>query len=188
VTVAGEFRGTTTLGSALAPVVLASQGGGDIVLARYTSLLGLRWAVRAGGAGEDRGTALAEAPDGNVILTGTFEGTADLDGGPGAALVVSQGAADVFVARYETSAGNHTGIPFRFGGLASEGVTGVASYPGGGLFVSGWFQGSVDFDPGAGARIVVARGTAGAGDGYLAAFGATDQLAWVVPIGGVAKG
>lgn len=188
VSVAGEFRGTATVGSALAPVVLASVGGADIVLARYTALLGLRWAVRAGGAGEDRGTALSEQPGGALVLAGTFEGSADLDGGPGAALVVSQGAADVFVARYETSAGNHTGVPFRFGGLGSEGVTAVVAHPGGGLLLSGWFQGSVDFDPSAGARIVVARGTSGAGDGFLAGFSAGDQFAWVVPVGGVVAG
>jgi hypothetical protein len=87
VTVAGEIRGTTTFGSTLAPAVLVSAGGSDIAMARYTELFGLLWAQRAGGVALDRATAIGADGNGDLLVAGTFEGTADLDPGAGAALV-----------------------------------------------------------------------------------------------------
>lgn len=184
----GEFRGTATIGSEVAPAVLASVGGSDVLLARYTALLGLRWVDRAGGLAEDRATAVTHDGNGDLLVVGTFESTADLDPGPGTALVVSLGAADVFLARYLQGTGESDGFVRAFGGLGSEGVTGVARHISGRIILSGWFQESVDFDPGPGARTLIAKGTSGAGDGFLMAFASTGEVAWAAPFGGVVGG
>ncbi len=183
ITVAGEFRGSASYGSALGPVVLQSTGGADIVLARYTALLGLRWAIRAGGPDQDRAVAIADAGNGAVIATGTFEGTADLDPGAGAALVVSRGAADVFLARYRADNGSWDGLATAFGGAGSEGVSRIQRHSTGMLLVSGWFQESVDFDPGPGATVRVARASGGGGDAFLAGYAANGAFRWVTPVG-----
>jgi hypothetical protein len=188
ITVAGQIRGTATFGSTQAPAVLVSVGGGDIAIARYTELFGLLWAERAGGTAEDRASAIAEDASGDVLVAGTFEGTADLDPGIGAALVLSQGAADVFVSRYHQGSGAWGGIARAFGGLGSEGVTGLVSHVGDRMVLTGWFQGSVDFDPGSGARIVNAKGTGGGGDAFTMAFGSSGNFAWVSTAGGVVGG
>lgn len=183
ITAAGELRATASYGSALAPVVLQSAGGADVAVARYTSLLGLRWAIRTGGSGEDRATALTAAADHSPIVFGTFEGTADLDSGPGAALLVSRGATDVFLSRYRAETGEWDGLAQGFGGTGSEGVTKVLRHDSGALLLSGWFQESVDFDPGPGATVRIARGTGGGGDAYLAAYDPNGEFRWVTPIG-----
>lgn len=188
VTVAGEIRGSTTFGSTLAPAVLVSVGGSDIAIARYTELFGLRWAIRAGGVAQDRATALTQDSNGDLLVVGTFEGTADLDPSTGAALVVSQGAADVFFARYSQATGDWGGVASAFGGLGSEGVTGVVQHISGRIMLTGWFQQSVDFDPGAGGRLAIAKGTAGAGDGYALAFTSAGDFAWLATAGGVLGG
>lgn len=187
VTVAGEIRGTTTFGSTLAPAVLVSVGGSDIAIARYTDLFGLLWAERAGGVGQDRATVLTQDIAGNLLMAGTFEGTADLDPDVGAALVVSQGSADVFVATY-SAGGAWTGFARAFGGAGSEGITAINQGISGRILISGWFQQSVDFDPGSGATIVNAKGTGGAGDAYTMALNSAGELAWVAPAGGVVGG
>ena len=188
ISAAGEIRGTATFGSTLAPAVLVSVGGADIAMARYTELFGLLWAARAGGPGEDRATVMSHDGGGDVLVAGTFEGTADLDPSTGTALVVSQGATDVFLARYNQFSGEWGGLARAFGGLGSEGVTDLVPHVSGSILLSGWFQQSVDFDPGSGARIAIAKGTGGAGDGYILALGPTADLAWVTTVGGVVGG
>ena len=188
VTAVGELRGTATFGSTLAPVILQSVGGADIAVARYTALGGLRWAFRAGGPSEDRATAITEDPNGDLLVAGTFEGVADLDPGPGSSLVVSQGAADIFLALYEPLGGEWDGLTRAFGGLGTEGVTGLTRHISGRILMTGFFQQTVDFDPGAGARLVTARGTGGAGDLFVYAFSSAGNFAWVVPAGGVVGG
>lgn len=183
VTVAGEMRGTASFGSPLAPAVLVSAGGADIVVARYTGLLGLRWAFRAGGPAEDRATALTADFAGAPIVAGTFEGTADLDPSPGTAILVSRGAADAFFARYHPETGAWDGLARGFGGTGSEGVSAVLSHSSGRVVLSGWFQESVDFDPGAGARVVIAKATGGGADLFTAAYGASGEFEWVTPVG-----
>lgn len=188
VTAVGEIRGTATFGSSLAPLLLQSVGGADIAVARYTALGGLRWAFRAGGPLEDRATAVTEDPNGDLLVAGTFEGTADLDPGPGASLVVSQGAADVFLASYEPVGGAWDGLTRAFGGFGTEGVTGLVRHVSGRILLSGFFQQTVDFDPGAGAKLVTARGTGGAGDFFVYAFSSAGNFAWVAPVGGIVGG
>jgi hypothetical protein len=184
---AGEFRGQATFGSPLAPVILTSTGGADLAIANWTSLLGLRWATRAGGPLNDRASALAVDVDGSVIVAGNFEGTADFDPSPGTALLVSKGSSDAFVARYDGTTGVYANLSRAFGGSGNEGVTSVMSTLGR-MIVTGWFQATVDFDPGAGVSLSTARGTSGAGDGFVLALDTPGSFQWVAQIGAVIAG
>src|SRR5690606_41291820 len=139
-------------------------GGSDVVVSRYTELMGLRWAVRAGGQGQDRATAITAAPDRSALVAGTFEVTADLDGGPGAVLVVSRGATDAFLARYRADDGAWDGLGVAFGGGGAEGVTAPHRHGSGHVAGGGWVQESVGCAPGRGARMRGARGSGGGGD------------------------
>ena len=187
-TVGGEFTGTASFGTVLAPVLLQSAGGLDGSLARYTPLLGLRWAIRLGGLLEDRVTALTHDFDGSVLAAGSFEGSADLDPGAGSAVLVSQGAADIFLARYDGQTGAWDGLARPFGGPRTESVNRIVRHISGRLLLTGLFQETADFDPGPGARLVPARGTGGAGDAFVLGITSAGDLSWVTPIGGVVGG
>src|SRR5690606_2586516 len=63
ITIAGTFTGVATFGSGLSPVILQAQNGTDGVLARYTPLLGLRWADLFAATGDVRLAAVANEPD-----------------------------------------------------------------------------------------------------------------------------
>lgn len=59
---------------------LASAGAHDIFALALSPAGELRWARRFGGPGHDAPAAMARAPDGAVVVTGTFTGQADLGG------------------------------------------------------------------------------------------------------------
>ena len=187
--VGGDFRNTATFGSTLAPVLLVSAGENDYFVARLATALGLQWAIRGGGTGADLvspGGIVAD-PNGTLLVTGTFSQTADVDPGPSNVLLTSLGLTDVFLVRYDAN-GIWSGLAQRFGGGGSDGVQGFARDGAGNLYLSGWFQNGVDFDPGPGVRLVSSLGTAGAADGFLLSLDQGGAFRWVAPIGAVIAG
>ena len=70
---------------------------------------------------------------GNVLVTGTFEGTVDFGGGP----LTSTGVSDIFLAKYDPN-GNHIWSQ-RFGGTSSESVRAIAVDGSGNVLVTGSF-------------------------------------------------
>ncbi len=189
IVVGGTFSGTATFGSALAPVVLNSVGGNDFFLARLAPGLGLEWAGAGGGSGDDAiGTGGVVVDQSDVIYaTGTFSGTADVDLSHAARLLVSKGGTDVFLASYD-GAGNFGGLAVEFGGDGNEGVSGFARDADGNFYLSGWFQSSVDFDPGAGTHVVDAQATSGAADGYVVSLTSGGDMRWVNPLSNAIAG
>ncbi len=189
VVVGGEFRGVAILGSGLAPLPLTSVGDADYFVARYTDLLGLRWAFRGGGTTYDQINmdGIAVEADGSIVVAGNFSGVADVDTGPGTGLVLSLGGQDVFLARYDGD-GFWLGLARAFGGAGGDGVHGLTTDGAGNLVLVGWFQGSVDFDPGPGTRVVAGQGTNGAGDAFVLSLDQGLNLRWVTPIGATVSG
>lgn len=92
-TITGYFNNTMTFNGG---PVLASAGGPDIFLARYTTDGTLLWAKSVGGVKADVGNDICALPDGGVAVTGYFTDTAVF--GPGHML--TSVAKSLFVARY----------------------------------------------------------------------------------------
>ncbi len=187
--VGGEFRGVATFGSALAPVLLTSAGDVDFFITRLSPQLGTQWAVRGGGTGADVvGLNSLRIDDlGRIWVAGSFSGVADLDGSALAVLVTSLGSSDIFLARYDGT-GAWAGIARSIGGSGGESVDNLVIDASGNLYLAGWFQNSVDFDPEAGTHVVVAKGNQGAGDGFVLSLDAGAEFHWVNPIGSVIAG
>lgn len=187
--VGGEFRSAATFGSALAPLLLTSAGDADFFVERLSPQLGTQWAIRGGGTGFDAVGLNSLQVDGlgRILVAGSFSGVADLDPSVGAILVTSQGGSDVFLARYDGT-GVWAGIAREFGGSGSESVDNMVLDAAGNLYLAGWFQNSVDFDPGAGTHVVTAYGIQGAGDGYVLSLNNLAEFRWVDPIGSVIAG
>ena len=83
----------------------------------------------------------------DVIVTGTFEATADFDPSAGTLELTSAGGDDIFVASY--SPGGAHRWSRRFGGTSGDRGNGVVVDGNGNVTVTGFFGGTVDFGGGA---------------------------------------
>lgn len=123
---------------------------------------------------------------GNAYLTGSFIGTADFDGGPDQVMLTSIGLKDIFIAKYDEAGGlvwafNVGGIgggP----GLDDEGLALTVSSEGH-LYVTGYFQGTADFDPGPEEALLT---SAGFRDAFVASYTTDGQFRWARSFGGIA--
>lgn len=90
--VSGWFSGNAHFGD----IVLSSEGGKDIFIAKYNNLGEILWVKKAWGAGDDVTAGITTDWDGFPIITGWF--AEDLHFGDN--VIESVGSTDMFVARY----------------------------------------------------------------------------------------
>jgi len=140
--VTGGFSLTAKFGNK----TLASAGGTDIFLAKFGNSGELRWALRAGGPGDDVGYDIAFDREQNIYLSGSFTDSATFPSISGPAKSVSGLGLTIFLAKY-TPSGKlvwvQTGVA-SFNGQ-DEGF-GVAINPATGtVFITGITQGDTTF-------------------------------------------
>jgi hypothetical protein len=174
----GSFAGTADFDPGPGSAALTSAGNLDAFVAKVDQSGSLVWARRLGGPLTDQGASVVADASG-VYVAGTFEGTADLDPGPGTLDGVSQGSTDVFLVRLD---GDGNLVWARsFGGTVNESATALA-LAGGALFLVGDFRGTVDLDPGAG--VASATSANGATDIYVTKFDLAGTLVWAKTVTG----
>lgn len=158
---------------------LTQSGGLDIFIAKYDASGNYIWAKKLGGPENDNGADIALDADGNVYVAGSFSLIADFDPGPGSATLVSAGGGDVFFAKYDAS-GNYLWAK-RIGGTGNQYCTDLVLDGGGNIFLTGAFENTADFDPGAG---TVNLTSAGDLDGFFAKYDAAGNYIWAKQIAG----
>lgn len=173
---AGSFQGTVDFDPGAGSVPLTSSGGNDIFVAKYAANGTLLWAKKAGGSGSDVATSVAVDNAGNVVVSGSYSQTAAIGG----TNLTSNGSTDAFLWKLD-SAGNSVWAR-GFGGSAIDGATGVDVASNGDVVATGFFSGTVDFDPGAG---VQNQTSAGSTDAFvLRLSAAAGNLVWARQMGG----
>ena len=81
--------------------VMVSDGGYDIFVARYNPDGTLAWAKRAGGTDRDESSGVTTLSDDSSVVTGWFRKSATFgEGEPNETVLESDGATDIFVARF----------------------------------------------------------------------------------------
>lgn len=136
-------------------------------------------AFRMGGPGYDVSTAIAVDGAGNVYTAGYFQGTADFDPGAGVFNLTSAGSYDVFVSKLD-SAGNFVWAQ-QLGGSSFDVATGIAVDGAGNVYTTGGFQGTADFDPGAG---VFNLTSAGQQDIFVSKLDSAGNFVWAQQMAG----
>jgi hypothetical protein len=148
IVVGGYYRGPVDFDPGKKTLLLPSysdtSGGGFI--AKLTSAGALSWAQPVGyGGGYAALEDLTLDAAGNVYVTGTFQGQVDFNPAAATNYLRSNGATDVFVAKF-SSAGIYAWA-VSFGGSYLDGSSGIAVDNAGNIYVAGYYHQSVDFDP-----------------------------------------
>jgi len=139
----------------------------------------LQWAKAMGTMENEYGLSIATDNAGNIYSTGYFSGTADFDPGTGTFDLISAGSTDVFVSKLDAS-GNFLWAK-AIGGSGGDGGNSISTDSAGNLYITGYFNATADFDPGAG---TVTYTSAGDGDVFITKLDASGNLLWAKAIGG----
>ena len=140
------------------------------------------WAKSMGGMGYDFGEDIAIDTEGNVYTTGTFEGTVDFDPGSGTYELISATTDDIFVSKFDINGdfvwAKSMGVSGRY---TDSGISIDAS---GSVYITGSFEDSADFDPGAGSYILT---SAGDNDIFISKLDTNGNFVWAKSMGGASS-
>jgi len=165
--VCGLYAGATMFGAQMRTPV----GMWDVYVISYDASGTQRWVQTFGTAGADFAYGIALAPNGDVLITGYYEGALMIGNDSLAAF----GLRDVFVARLDATSG--TPLWARgYGSAGSDSGQGVAADAAGNIFMTANLGGPIDFGRGA---IGVAGGSA------LVGLGATGTTTWSNPLNAI---
>jgi hypothetical protein len=115
----------------------------------------------------------------NIYMTGYFFGTVDFNPGPDVAEKTSAGGSDVFVCNY-SPAGEFQWVQ-AFGGAQDDWALGLCMETNGMCYVAGYFQDTVDFNPGPGTDNHTSNGDL---DAFVSKFSKQGGFQWARTWGG----
>lgn len=176
--ITGSFNATLDFDPGPGFFNLTSAGSADIFFAKYDVSGNVIFANRIGGTGSELSTAIAVDASGNIYITGYFAGIADFDPGTGSLNLTSAGSSDIFIAKYDAT-GNLV-FANRIGEANFEVANDIAVDASGNIYLTGYFTGTVDFDPGTGIQNLT---TAGFNDIFFAKYDASGGFIYAKNVG-----
>lgn len=164
-----------------------SAGGKDILFVKLTAAGNYVYSRSIGGAMDDGIDGVSTTFDAanNLVVAGTFRGTADLDPGPAPADFTSAGASDLFIARYNPTGNLLTARQVFGAGDVRITARALALDESDNVFVSGTFSGEMDVDTTAVTRILTSR--QGTPDVFVVSYTRNDAHRWSFALGGLSS-
>lgn len=157
---------------------LTSSGTYDIYISKLDSSGNFVWAKSIGGTFPDFPSGIALDKKCNVYTTGTVFGVIDFDPGPGVSSVTGSGNYDAYISKLD-SAGNFI-FGKEFSGTNSDYGNDIFIDWKGNIFSTGYFYGTVDFNPGAGLMELTSNGGE---DAYICKMDSSGNFGWAVSFG-----
>jgi hypothetical protein len=144
------------------------------------------WVKGVGGALDDQGlsiTGFDMPPAGDdLYITGSFEGTVDFDPGAGVANLTSAGGSDIFILNLDLN-GNFQWVKRIWGTANSQALSITLTSSANAvtnIYITGSFEGKVDFNPNASAYYLT---SAGRNDIFILNLTAAGNFVWAKRIG-----
>lgn len=176
----GYFESTGDFDPGPGVVTLTSTGLEDVYIMKQSSSGTLIWARSIGGANTDMPAGIGVDNSGNVYVSGYYGGVVDLD--PSAAsYTFFAGSIEVFVLKLDANGNFVWGQSMGSGG--NDKAMSMCVDGSGNVYTAGYFEGMMDFDPGAGTYNITPFGSLG--DIFVSKLTTAGNFAWAVNIGGV---
>ena len=152
----GAFKVTVDFDPGQGGYNLISAGNEDIFISKLDSTGSFIWVKSFGNISVEKGLDITLDNSGNIYAVGQFTGTVDFDPGPGVFNLYSNGDYDLFICKL-TSSGNLVWAK-SMGGLGVDLGGSIAVDDLNNVYTTGYFQSTVDFDPGPGVHNLTASG------------------------------
>ncbi len=180
----GSFSGTIDFDPGTETTGLSSVNSRDYFVQKMDSDGNFIWARSFGSAPSNNypQNYIDVDVEGNVYSAGMFAGTADFDPGEGTSILTSAGATDVFVQKMDTD-GNFVWA-CRYGGTSTDHIASMSIDNDGNIYTTGYFFGTVDFDPGMATYNLTGGGSINAFVSKLTTDGSFD---WAFNVGGTSS-
>ena len=179
VLLAGNIQGTVDADPANTTALLTGNLNYSPFVATYSSsgqyLRG--FTLNNGGFTQLKGMAIDAT--GNIIIAGIFNATLDADPGVGVVNLVSAGSTDLFLGRYTATGSLIWAISL--GNNLSQQMVDVKTDAQSNIYALGYFDGTMDVDPGVGVTNLVSSGNR---DIFLLKFSPDGQLLYANRMGG----
>ncbi len=176
----GYFWGTANFDPTFGSAYFTSAGSADMFISKLDSTGNFIWAKQMGGTSDDYQAGIAVDVKGNVYTTGRFNGTANFDPNGGIFNLSATGSSDIFISKLDPF-GNFVWAK-QIGGSSNDNGTSIALDTSNNVYTTGYFKGSIDFDPGAG--VYSLGSTTGGNDMFISKLNAAGNFVWAKSMGG----
>lgn len=152
----GSFSSSIDLDPGPATYSVNAAGDVDGYIVKLDASGNFIWAGKTSGFTADAISQIAIDASDNIYITGSFTGVADLDPGPALQNFNSNGSYDFFISRLDAT-GNSVWIK-QFGTSTSDACLSATLDQSGNIITTGFFEGTIDFDPSAAIYTLTAVG------------------------------
>ncbi len=155
----GNFYGAVDFDpDAVTSDTLKSTENGSIFICKLSATGNYIWAKAVGDPMQmDYGRSIAVDNNGNIYTTGGFQGTADFDPNAGNYPMIASGLLDIFILKLNPAGNFVWAKSIGSSGNNNFGYS-VALDGAGDVYLTGMFQGTADFDPGASSVVLSSAG------------------------------
>jgi hypothetical protein len=194
---AGYFSGTVDFDPGANAANLVSSGLNDMYVSKLDALGNYIWAQKIGGTNDDIARAMVVDATGAVYFTGSYSGTVDFDPGAGTEnLISASSTSDIFVCKLDATGAyiwakgfgsSATSNPSTFDNslpIATERGCGISLDAGGNVYTTGYFQETIDFDPGSATFNLTSAGNT---DAFYSKLSPAGLFLWAGSVGGTAS-
>ena len=178
----GYFYGTVDFDPSAGTYNLTSAGGNDIFISKLDASGNFVWAKQLGGTNDEKGNSIVVDASGNIYTTGNFAGTVDFDPGAGTFGLASTGNYDIFISKLDAS--GYFVWAKKMGGTSSDYGYSITVDATGNVYTTGYFSGTVDFNPDNPDINVYNLTSYGSIDIFISKLDASGNFVWAKQLGG----
>ena len=152
----GHFSETVDFDPGIGTDEHISSAYQDIFIDKLDTDGAFAWARTWGGSGTDEGRAVGVDEGGGAYVAGFFGSLVDFDPGPGIEMHTAVGDWDIFLSKF-SAAGDYAWAR-TWGGSGDDRGRGIDVYKSSDVYLTGFFNGTADFDPGTGVDDHISNG------------------------------